>query len=73
LRTSLEFTTPRDVFVRIDGSAAFGVFERRMTVYLPPAETVTPSSRKEGFPLRLMRRLNEKTASAAVSGVPSAK
>src|SRR2546421_302111 len=65
--------TPSDVFVRIDGSAVFGVFERRTTVYLPRAEGVTPSSRKAGFPLRLIRRRNEKTASFAVSGVPSAK
>ena len=73
LRTSFEFTTPSDVLVRIDGSAVFGVFERRTTVYLPRAEGVTPSSRKAGFPLRLIRRRNEKTASCAVSGVPSAK
>ena len=32
-----------------------------------------PSSRKDGLPLMLISRLNEKTASAAVSGVPSAK
>jgi hypothetical protein len=72
-RTSLEFTTPRDVFVRIEGSAAFGAFDLRTTVYLPRDDTVTPSSRNDGLPLRLMSRLNEKTASAAVSGVPSAK
>jgi hypothetical protein len=61
------------VFVRIDGSAAFGVFDFRTTVYFPRDDTVTPSRRKDGLPLRLMSRLNEKTASAAVSGVPSAK
>ena len=51
----------------------FGAFERSTTVYLPRAEGVTPSSRKAGLPLRLIRRRNEKTASAEVSGVPSAK
>jgi hypothetical protein len=66
-------TTPSDVFVRIEGSAAFGVFERRTTVYLPRADTVTPSSKNDGFPLRLIKRRKEKTASAEVSGVPSAK
>ena len=34
---------------------------------------MTPASRKDGLPLRFMSRLNEKTASAEVSGVPSAK
>src|SRR3954447_15427324 len=71
--TSFELTTPSDVFARIAGSAVFGVFERRTTPYLPRAETVTPASRKEGLPLRLIRRRKEKTTSAEVSGVPSPK
>ena len=73
LRTSLELTIPSDVFVRIDGNAVAGVVDRRTTVYLPRAEAVTPSSKNDGFPFRLIRRRNEKTASAEVSGVPSAK
>ena len=32
-----------------------------------------PASRNAGFPLRLISRLSEKTTSAEVSGVPSAK
>ena len=35
--------------------------------------TVMPASRNDGLPLRLIRRLHEKTTSAEVSGVPSAK
>jgi hypothetical protein len=73
LFTSFELTIPSDVFVRIDGIAAFGVFDLSTTVYLPRAATVTPSSRNDGFPLMLIRRRKENTASAAVSGVPSAK
>src|SRR5688572_12234506 len=69
---SFEFTMPSDVFATIAGSAVFGVAERRTTVYLPRAETVTPASRNDGLPLRLMSRRNEKTTSAAVIGVPSA-
>jgi hypothetical protein len=73
LRTSFELTIPSDVFVRIDGSAVAGVVERSTTVYLPRADAVTPSSKKDGLPLRLIKRRKEKTASAEVSGVPSAK
>ena len=69
---SFEFTIPSDVFATIDGSAVFGVLERRTTVYRPRAETVTPPSRNAGLPLRLISRRNEKTTSAAVIGVPSA-
>ena len=61
------------MFATIAGNAVFGVFERRTTVYLPRAETVTPSRRNAGFPLRLIKRRNEKTTSAALSGVPFAK
>ena len=64
---------PVDVFARIAGSCVAGVFDLRTTVYLPFADAVTPSSRKDGLPLRLIRRRNEKTTSADVSGVPSAK
>ena len=63
---------PSEVFATIDGIAVFGVFERRMTVYLPRADGVTPASRNDGLPLRLIRRRNENTTSAAVIGVPSA-
>ena len=69
---SLEFTIPRDVFATIDGIAVFGVLERSTTVYRPRAEGVTPESRNAGLPLRLIRRRNENTTSAAVIGVPSA-
>ena len=62
---------PSEVFATIAGTV-FGTFERRMTVYRPRAETVTPASRNDGLPLRLIRRRNEKTTSAAVIGVPSA-
>jgi hypothetical protein len=41
-------------------------------VYFEGAEIVTPSSRNDGLPLRLIRRLSEKTTSADVSAVPSA-
>ena len=71
--TSFELTTPVDGFVRIEGSCVAGVADLRTTVYLPFADAVTPSSRKAGLPLRLTRRRNEKTASADVIGVPSAK
>jgi hypothetical protein len=63
---------PSDVFATIAGSAVFGVAERRITVYLPREETLTPASRKDGLPFRLMSRRNENTTSAAVIGVPSA-
>ena len=72
-RASFEFTIPSDVFATIAGIAVFGVFERSTTVWVPRAETVTPPSRKAGLPLRLISRRNEKTTSAAVMGVPSAK
>src|ERR1044071_1339424 len=71
--TSFEFTTPSDVFARIAGSAVFGTFERRTTVYLPREDGVIPSSRNEGFPFRLMSRRNENKRSAAVSVLPSAE
>src|ERR1044072_7867975 len=58
---SFEFTIPSEVFATIDGSAVFGAFERRTTPYLPAALTVTPASRNDGLPLRLIRRRNEKT------------
>jgi hypothetical protein len=63
---------PSDVFATIAGMAVFGVAERRTTVNLPRADTVTPASRNDGLPLRLIRRRNEKTTSAAVICVPSA-
>src|SRR5436853_577370 len=50
-----------------------GAIMLRTTVYLPFADGVTPSSRKAGLPLRLIKRRNEKTTSADVSGVLSAK
>jgi hypothetical protein len=71
-RASFEFTIPSDVFATIDGMAVLGAFDRRTTVYLPRADGVTPASRKAGLPLRLIRRRNENTTSAAVIGVPSA-
>ena len=71
-RASFEFTIPSDVFATIAGIAVFGVFERRTTVCVPRADVVTPASRKDGLPLRLTSRRNEKTTSAAVIGVPSA-
>ena len=71
-RASFEFTIPSDVFATIAGIAVFGVFERRTTVYVPRADVVTPASRNDGLPLRLISRRNEKTTSAAVIGVPSA-
>ena len=70
---SFELTIPSDVFATIVGMAVLGVFERSTTVYGPAAETVTPPSRNDGFPFRLIRRRNEKTTSADVIGVPSAK
>src|SRR5436853_3214033 len=69
--TSFELTTPSDVFARIAGSAVFGVFDLSTTPYLPLGATLTSASRKDGLPFRLIRRLNEKTTSAEVSGVPS--
>src|SRR5438067_6980706 len=71
--TSFELTIPSDVFARISGSAVFGTFDFRTTPYLPFAATLTSASRNDGLPFRLIRRLNEKTTSAEVSGVPSAK
>jgi hypothetical protein len=72
-RASRELTTPSDVFATIAGIEVFGVRERKMTVYRPRCDTVTPERRNAGFPFRLIRRRNEKTTSAAVIGVPSAK
>jgi hypothetical protein len=66
-------TIPSDVFATIAGIDVFGVFEFRMTVYRPRCDTVTPDRRNAGFPFKLIRRRNEKTTSAAVIGVPSAK
>jgi hypothetical protein len=71
--TSFELTTPSDVLARIAGRAVFGVVDLSTTTYLLGAETVTPASRKDGLPFRLIRRRYEKTTSAAVIGVPSAK
>ena len=71
--TSFELTMPSDVFVTITGIAGFGVAECRTTLYWPVALIVAPASRNEGFPFRLINRLNEKTTSAEVSGVPSEK
>ena len=69
---SFEFTMPSEVLATIEGIAVFGVFERRITVYLPRADGVMPASRNDGLPFRLIRRRNENTTSAAVIGVPSA-
>src|SRR6185437_15084750 len=71
--TSFELTMPVDGFARIAVSCVAGVFDFMTTVYLPLADTVMPASRNAGFPLMLIRRLSEKTTSADVSGVPSAK
>src|SRR5437762_2138753 len=71
LRTSLELTIPVEGFARIAGSAVFGVFDFTTTVYLPLADAVTPASRKDGLPFRLISRFSEKTTSPAPSGVPS--
>src|SRR5450432_1416260 len=70
---SFELTMPADGFARIEGSSVFGVAECMMTVYGPLAAVVTPASRNDGFPFRFTSRLYEKTTSADVSGVPSAK
>ena len=64
---------PVDGFARIAGSSVSGVLACMTTVYFDGAEVLTPASRKAGFPLMLMSRLSEKTTSADVSGVPSAK
>jgi hypothetical protein len=70
---SFELTIPVEGFARIAGSAVLGVLERIRTVYGPFALTLIPPSRNEGFPLRLIRRLSEKTTSFEVRGVPSPK
>src|SRR6476619_1520985 len=70
--TSFELTIDSDVFARIAGRAVLASFERITTVYLPAGVIVTPSSRKAGLPLRLMRRRSENATSAEVNGVPSA-
>src|SRR5439155_22066821 len=72
-RTSFELTIPVDGFARIAGSWVAGAFERTITVYRPFAANVMSARREDGLPLRLTSRWNEKTASAARSGVPSAK
>src|SRR5665213_3471389 len=69
--TSFELTMPSDVFVTITGMAGLAVAEWSTTPYAPLGFAVTPASRKDGLPFRLTRRLNEKTTSADVSGVPS--
>ncbi len=71
--TSFELTMPVDGFARIAGSCVAGVVDFITTVYFPCAETVMPASRNDGFPLRLISRLSEKTTSADVSGSPFAK
>src|ERR1700723_2385705 len=62
---------PSEVFVTIAGIAGLGVDDLMTTVYLPFADVLTPASRNDGLPRRLIRRLYENTTSAAVSGVPS--
>ena len=61
---------PSDVLVTITGIAGFGVVEWSTTCTCRRRD-VMPASRNEGFPFRLINRLNEKTTSAEVSGVPS--
>ena len=73
-RTSFELTMPVDGFARIDRQLRWRVSSSASRPCTSPAaETVTPASRKAGFPFRLMSRFSEKTTSAEVSGVPSAK
>ena len=64
---------PVDGLARIDRSCAVGMLDLTTTVYLSLADTLTPARRNAGFPFRLTSRLSEKTTSADVSGVPSAK
>src|SRR5262249_1140153 len=71
--TSFELTMPNDGFARIAVSCVAGVADFITTVYLPLAETLMPARRGAGFPLMFISRLSEKTTSADVSGVPSAK
>src|SRR3979409_657920 len=69
--TTFELTMPSAVLATSTGMAGFGVADVRTTVYGPFAEVVMPASRNDGLPLRLTRRLYEKTTSADVSFVPS--
>src|SRR4051794_2483879 len=71
--TTFELTIPREVLATSTGIAGFGVFDFMTTVFLPFAEVAMPASRKDGLPFRLTSRLNEKTTSADVNGVPSEK
>ena len=71
--TSAELTIPVDGFASTAGSWLTGVFDRITTAFLPAGVTVTPASRNAGLPFRFTRRRSEKTTSADVSGVPSAK
>ena len=69
--TTFELTMPSEVFATSTGIAGFGVFEVSTTVYGPLAAVVMPASRNDGLPFRFTSRLNEKTTSFDVSGVPS--
>ena len=71
--TSFELTMPVDGLARIEGSCAAGVLDSIATVYASFADTLNPERRNAGLPFRLTSRLSEKTTSAEVSGVPSAK
>ena len=71
--TTFELTMPSEALATIAGIAGFGVADFRTTVYEPRLETVTPASRKDGLPFRLISRRKEKTTSFAVSRVPSEK
>src|SRR5262252_2277278 len=69
--TTVEFTMPSAGLGTMNGMAGLGSFDVSTTVLASGAVTVTPSSRNDGLPCRLIRRLNEKATSADVSGVPS--
>ena len=71
--TRPELTMPVSGVARTDGNCAAGVLDLTTTVYLSFAVASTPARRNAGFPFRLTSRLSEKTTSADVSGVPSAK
>src|SRR5712691_6043893 len=62
---------PRAGLGMMNGIAGFGSLDVRTTVDASGADTVTPSSKNDGLPLMLIRRLKEKTTSADVSCVPS--
>ena len=64
---------PVDGLARIAGSCGAGVLDSITTVYVSFADTLNPERRYAGLPFRLTSRLSEKTTSADVSGVPSAK